>query len=139
MRRRFGVCRFCGDLHEYGNWPHNCREPALDMRSDYPSPMIMNSTLDDGRGNGVVNPVDGKRYANRRQFEAEVQAHGCTVVGNDPWTTRKRKAEEPSEREIITDIKKSMEQLGSMSETERSNMMAAQDVASAGEMAAAGL
>lgn len=139
MRRRFGLCKFCEEIHEYGRWPHNCVEPALDLRSDFPSPMIMSSTLDDGRGHGVVNPVDGKRYANRRQFEAEVQAHGCTVMGNDPLSYKRQKPPEIDANDIVRDIKKSIEQLSAMSETERANMMAAAPVADASEMESAGV
>lgn len=99
--------------------------------------MIMNATL--GGGDGLINPVDGRRYANRRQFEAEVAAHGCVVVGNDKLSRTLKKPWEPDRGEIVADIKRSMEELNSMSDAERGNMMRAQEVANADEMAAAGV
>lgn len=96
--------------------------------------MIMNATL--GGGDGLINPVDGKRYANRRQFEAEVQAHGCTVTAGE---SVKPLSQAPRTADIVGDIKKSIEQLGGMSVSERSNMMNNQEVATSDEMAAAGV
>ena len=126
-------CRYCGDLHEVGAWPDNCKDNPW-PKGDYPAPMIMNATL--GGGDGLINPVDGKRYANRRQFEAEVQAHGCTVTGGE---FVKPPSRTPSDADIVGDIKKSLDQLGGMSDAERSNMMTAQETATPAEMAAAGL
>ena len=113
--------------------------PPAPNRSDFPAPMIMNATLDDGRGHGVINPVDGKRYSNRRQFEAEVQAHGCSIVGNDRRGYTKQKPPEIADADVVGDIKRSLQELNSMSDSERANMMAAQDVATPEEMAAAGV
>jgi hypothetical protein len=47
-------------------------------RSDFPAPMVMRSSLDD-----VWNPVDGKRYTCRRQYEKAVIASGNRIAGND--------------------------------------------------------
>mgnify|MGYP007071579237 CR=1 FL=1 len=134
MRRRWRLCKFCEDMHALDAWPHNCM-PDRPARSDLPAPFIQTGASFDS----VFNPVDGRRYSSRRQYEAEVHAHGCTVVGNESWATKPHDVHEPTEADVVGDVKRAIEELGSMSDTERANMMAAQETASADEMAAAGL
>jgi len=47
-------------------------------RSHLPSPMIRSDSLDN-----VWNPVDGKRYDSKSQYERAVKDAGCEIVGND--------------------------------------------------------
>jgi hypothetical protein len=106
--------------------------PPAPNRSDFPTPYLQLGAKFDS----IFNPVDGRRYSSRRQYEAEVHAHGCTVTAGE---SVKPPSREPRTADVVGDIKKSIEQLSSLSDSERSNMMSSQEVATSDEMAAAGV
>lgn len=54
------------------------------VRADLPHPMVIRDSLD-----GVLNPVDGKRYDSKGAYYRAVKDHGCVIVGNEA------KAEQP--------------------------------------------
>jgi hypothetical protein len=44
-----------------------------------PGTQFIDKTFSDA----VRNPVNGKMYTNRQQYEADIRSAGCRVVGND--------------------------------------------------------
>lgn len=48
------------------------------QRSSLPMPMVISDHLD-----GIVNPMDGKRYDSKSRYYAEVKARGGEIMGND--------------------------------------------------------
>jgi hypothetical protein len=74
-------------------------------RSHLPSPMIR----PDGMGD-VWNPVDGKRYDSKSQYERAVKDAGCEIVGDDKghWS---KPAPEYRPEGVKEDIKQAWDQL----------------------------
>ena len=55
----------------------------------------------------------GRIHDSKAKFRADTRAMGCEEVGTDPAGRRERLRHEPSQYEIVQDIKKSIEQLRS--------------------------
>jgi hypothetical protein len=74
------VCRHCGDLHEVGRWPDNCKDnPPL--RSDFPAPAIHSDSL--GGVNGLFHHAALRRFDNKRDFRRATREHGCEEVAGE--------------------------------------------------------
>jgi hypothetical protein len=65
------VCRYCGDLHEVANWPHNCMPPAP-QRSDLAAPYVISDQL--GGINGEYHHA-ALRHALRADGEGDGYHH----------------------------------------------------------------
>ena len=76
---------------------------------------------------GMKSMADGKQYDSKSRYYRSLKDHGCVIVGNDSSHTTNRRGfsiqEGPTSDDVVGDIKKSIEQLNSLSETERANMM----------------
>lgn len=78
------------------------RMAAVARSTAVPLPQIARTSLDH-----VWNPVNGQRYTCSRNYERDVKAAGCEIVGNDAPTT-KTVAEPPSAK---ADIARAWDQL----------------------------
>lgn len=77
-------------------------------RSDLPSPMLISDHLD-----GVVNPVDGKRYDSKSAYYRTVRAAGCEILGSEkPSASAKQQLDDPA-----AEIKQAIEQIESRAVT----------------------
>lgn len=85
---RYRLCKYCGDLHEMGAWPHNCLEPAA-ARSDYPSPFVISDYLPGGI-NGLYHHGVAKKIDNKAGFRRATKESGCIEVGNEMAATKRR-------------------------------------------------
>lgn len=85
---RFRLCRFCGDLHQVGRWPDNCRDTGW-HRSDYPSPYVISDTLPGGV-NGLYHHGVAKKIDSKSAFRRATKESGCVEVGNEFAATTKR-------------------------------------------------
>lgn len=71
-----------------------------------PGVMVISDRLD-----GVLNPVDGRRYDSKRAYARAVRAAGCEIVGTDRMFGAGRRAGiEP--RDVGRDVRRAIEQLG---------------------------
>lgn len=75
------VCRYCGDLHEVGRWPDNCKEPAA-ARSDHPAPAIISDTLPGGV-NGLYHHAAERKIDSKSAYRAATKRWGCEELGNE--------------------------------------------------------
>lgn len=96
-RIRYSWDRAARDGH--GDWvvapPRRCR----------PGVLILSDTLD-----GVVNPVDGRRYDSKSAYVRAVREAGCEIVGNDPaFGTHTARGYEP--RDVGCDVQQAIEAL----------------------------
>jgi hypothetical protein len=84
----FAVCRHCGDLHQYGKWPDNCKEDPW-PRSDHPSPYVVSDSLPGGV-NGLFHHGVAKRTDSKSHFRQLTKQSGCVEVGNEMGATKRR-------------------------------------------------
>lgn len=85
---RFALCRHCGDLHQYGRWPDNCKDDAP-KRSDYPSPYVVSDSLPGGV-NGLFHHGVARRTDSKSHFRRLTKESGCIEVGNEMAATKRR-------------------------------------------------
>ena len=88
MRRSYRLCKYCGDLHQLGAWPHNCL-PDKPARSDFPSPYVVSDSLPGGV-NGLFHHGAAKRTDSKSGFRKMTKDSGCIEVGNEYVATSKR-------------------------------------------------
>lgn len=71
---------------------------SIGERSHFPAPMLRPDGMSD-----TWNPVDGKHYDSRSQYERAVKAAGCEIVGNDAghWNRRPEYKPEGVRKDII--------------------------------------
>lgn len=86
------VCRYCGDLHEVSNWPHNCRDEAP-ARSDFPSPYVVSDNLPGGV-NGLYHHAALRKFDSKSEYRRATREHGCEEVGNERDAFEKQAAAE---------------------------------------------
>jgi len=96
------VCKYCGDLHEVGRWPDNCREPEWDLRSDYPSPYVVSDNLPGGI-NGLYHHAACKKIDSKSAYRRATRDHGCIEVGGERDAVDKLDRETRN-RELPTDV-----------------------------------
>lgn len=75
------VCRHCGDLHEVGRWPDNCKDNGW-QRSDHPSPYVVTDYLPGGI-NGLFHHAACKKIDSKSAYRRATREHGCLEVGNE--------------------------------------------------------
>ncbi len=61
----------------------------------------------------VQCPADGQRYTSKSRYYEAVRRAGCVIVGNEDQAKHTARRPEPSQAEIVSDIKRSIEQLSS--------------------------
>lgn len=84
------------------------KAPRLPVqRSSLPAPYIRSDGMSDTR-----NPVDGRLYDSKSQFERAVRDAGCTIVGDDPAFSELKPREHIPAPGLEQDIKDACEQLG---------------------------
>lgn len=77
---RFRLCRHCGELHQLGRWPDNCRDNGW-PRSDLAAPFVIRDDL--GGINGLYHHAALKRFDSKRAYSQATRDHGCIEVGNE--------------------------------------------------------
>jgi len=78
------------------------------QRSHLPAPMLIRDDMD-----ALKNPATGLLYDSKSAFRQATRAAGCYEVGNDaPNVSAGVQGHTDSDREIATDIKQAMEQVG---------------------------
>lgn len=113
---RFRLCKFCGDLHQLGRWPHNCL-PDPPNRSDYPSPYVQSDYLPGGV-NGLYHHGVAKRTDSKSHFRAMTRDSGCIEVGNEKAATKHREYKPVSDKVIESGVNEALHRLGVSSECE---------------------
>jgi hypothetical protein len=85
---RFALCKYCGDLHQYGKWPDNCKDNPW-PRSEHPSPYVVSDSLPGGV-NGLFHHGVAKRTDSKSHFRRLTKESGCIEVGNEYAATTDR-------------------------------------------------
>lgn len=80
----------------------------VQTRSHLSAPMLRPDGMSD-----TWNPVDGKRYDSKSQYERAVKAHGCEIVGNDKGYFNQKRPEYKAEG-LKQDIVNAMKQQGAL-------------------------
>jgi hypothetical protein len=81
-------------------------------RSSLPTPMVIGAMPE------IRSPIDGRMYSDKASYYRHVERNGCAIVGYDKnWTDHvdaaRRYDERKHEADIVSDVKKSLEQLNS--------------------------
>jgi hypothetical protein len=116
-RTRFALCKYCGDLHQYGKWPDNCKiDPPA--RSDYPSPYVVSDSLPGGV-NGLFHHGTAKRTDSKSGFRKMTKEAGCIEVGNEYAPTASRPYRDNVKTEAIESaVNEALHQQGVSSESD---------------------
>lgn len=96
---RFALCKYCGDLHQFGKWPDNCKDNPW-PRSDHPSPYVVSDSLPGGV-NGLFHHGVAKRTDSKSHFRRLTKEAGCIEVGNEMTATRSREFKDNIKTEVI--------------------------------------
>lgn len=75
------VCKYCGDLHEVGRWPDNCKDNPW-PRGDYPAPAVISDYLPGGI-NGLYHHAALKKIDSKSAYRQATREHGCIEVGGE--------------------------------------------------------
>ena len=78
------------------------RRPIVQRSTSFPMPMLRRDDMD-----AIRNPVDGRIYDSKSQYERAVRSRGARIVGNDDYVS---KPEEPK-GEVGRDLMAAWEQL----------------------------
>lgn len=95
------VCKYCGDLHEVGRWPDNCKDNGF-PRSDYPSPYVVSDYLPGGV-NGLYHHAACEKIDSKSAYRRATREHGCVEVGNEREAVDKLDRESRS-RELDSNV-----------------------------------
>lgn len=118
---RFRMCKFCGDLHQLGKWPHNCL-PDKPARSDFPSPYVISDALPGGV-NGLFHHAALRKFDSKHQFREATKAFGCIELGNEyAAATRGRDPTELNDTVIESAINDALHEHGISSESDMGNV-----------------
>jgi len=110
------LCKYCGDLHEVGDWPHNCAEPAPN-RSDFPSPMVISDYLPGGV-NGLFHHGVARKIDNKAEYRRATKESGCIEVGNEHAPTTRR-YDKPIKDDVIAEgVNRALHEHGISSESD---------------------
>lgn len=113
----FGLCKYCGDLHQYGKWPDNCKTDPW-PRSDYPSPHVVSDSLPGGV-NGLFHHGLAKRTDSKSHFRRMTRDSGCVEVGNEYAATSRREYRDNVKTEAIESaVNEALHQQGVSSESD---------------------
>jgi len=82
---RYRLCKYCGDLHQIGAWPHNCRDDPP-PRGAYPAPYVQSDAMPGGI-NGVFSHADCKRYDSKSRYREALRDAGCVELGTEKYHT----------------------------------------------------
>jgi len=119
-------CRYCGDLHEVGNWPHNCMEPEPN-RSDLPSPYVIRDSLPGGV-NGLYHHAACKKIDSKAAYRQATREAGCIEVGNEHAASIRR-YDVPLDPEVTAaGVNDALHELGLSSECDMKNFNYSEDV-----------
>jgi hypothetical protein len=80
---------------------------AAPLHAAQRGPSIISDTLD-----GLLNPIDGKRYDSRKAYDAVARRAGLECIGNEDLAKHVGRRPESSSREIADSIKRAMWQHG---------------------------
>lgn len=120
MRSRFRLCKFCGDMHQLGKWPHNCL-PDAPARSDFPSPYVISDSLGGGV-NGLYHHAALRSFDSKHAYRRATRENGCIEIGNERDAYDKQQASErdrPMAKDVIESaVNESLHQLGISSESD---------------------
>ncbi|WP_135210370.1 hypothetical protein [Vitreimonas flagellata] len=109
---RFKLCKHCGDLHQVGRVPSNCRDEPW-PRSDLPAPHVIRDQL--GGINGVFHHGALTRFDSKRRFRQATRDHGLIEVGDERPQDKPREHIYSNTRELERDVAETvqfMEQKG---------------------------
>jgi hypothetical protein len=95
----FALCKYCGDLHQYGRWPDNCKDNPW-PRSDFPAPHIISDNLPGGV-NGLMHHGVGKKIDSKSNYRRATKDSGCIEVGNEYAATARRDYRDNIKTEVI--------------------------------------
>jgi hypothetical protein len=101
LRRSYRLCKYCGDLHQLGAWPHNCL-PDKPARSDFPSPYVISDYLPGGI-NGLYHHAACEKIDSKSAYRRATREHGCIEVGNEK-AALDRLDYESRNRELSSDV-----------------------------------
>lgn len=118
---RFRLCKYCGDLHQLGKWPDNCR-PEAPARSDFPSPYIISDYLPGGV-NGLFHHAECRKTDSKSEFRRWTRDHGCIEVGGereafDKQCEAERNRDMAGKDVIESGVNEALHQLGISSESD---------------------
>ena len=116
LKSRVRVCRFCGDLHETGAWPHDCLEPAP-ARSDFPSPYIITDSMPGGV-NGLFHHAACKKTDSKSEFRKGTKQMGCTELGSEYEASTKRPNVDIKPAVIESAVNETLHEMGISSESD---------------------
>lgn len=120
------VCKYCGDLHEVGNWPHNCREPEP-ARSDFPSPAVISDALPGGI-NGLYHHAAERTYDSKHAYREATRRWGCEELGNEfDAHMKEREYRAPEQNSIESSVNDALHQHGISSESDMGKIQHAPD------------
>lgn len=87
------------------------RANAPGKRSSLSAPLVLGSMPE------IRSPIDGRMYSTKGEYYKHVERNGCAIVGfDDNWerqVTAPRYDAHKHEADIVSDVKKSLEQLNS--------------------------
>lgn len=84
------------------------RRPVA-ARSHLPTPMIRSDGM-----TATLNPIDGRHYESKSEYERVVRENGCEIVGNDAGFVRDaERAREYKPEGIRDDLKEAWHKLSS--------------------------
>jgi hypothetical protein len=91
-------------------WDRAARDGSGDWVDPPPRRGRLGVTVISDALEGVLNPVDGRRYDSKAAYHAAVRRAGCEVVGNDAAFAPAPARHRP--RDIGLDVKRALEALG---------------------------
>lgn len=113
---RFLVCKHCGDLHQLGRWPDNCKDDPW-PRSDHPSPYVVSDYLPGGI-NGLYHHGVARKIDNKSGYRRATKESGCIEVGNEHAATTKRTHTDLDDRTIQSAVNDALHSQGVSSESD---------------------
>lgn len=111
---RFRVCKYCGDTHQIGRWPDNCKEEPW-PRSDYPSPYVVSDYLPGGV-NGLFHHAALRKIDSKKSYRDMTRAFGCEEVGGQRPDMFRRAYRETDDKKLDSDVNTALHSLGISSE-----------------------
>jgi ribosomal protein S21 len=105
MNERY--CKICGGWHDLNEpWPSNCL-PERPQRSDFPAPMLIGDTIEQG----VQSQIDGKIYSSKSALRRHYKQTGHIEVGNDPQRHRRYERPKTNRKQIKESVEKAVAKL----------------------------
>jgi hypothetical protein len=116
VRRSYRLCRHCGDLHQLGRWPDNCKDEAP-QRSDHPAPFVVRDTLPGGV-NGLYHHAALRKFDSKAAYRQATKDAGCIEIGNEYAAANARRSVDIDDRVIESGVNEALHQHGISSESD---------------------